>query len=301
MWYTSSQLDLIRRTIPKKDKTFFNSVNLMDLPHSKMNEQREAVYTGDGEYIAVLHSISDPDIFTEYALEAALAVVEAHAGSLFLWNEFQKEFVMAAARGPYRDCSSGARIKLREGILGWVGDLGQPVLVKNIHSDHRFQALTTNRHYRTYSFISLPLIANNKLLGILNLTEREDLEPFTEKDFVRAQKFAKHVAIAYENLRAAANLKKENEQLHRANAELRKSFQELERFVSIGKLAANLAHELNNPLDAIRRYVNLALDQAMENSLIREYLLNAKKGIRRSIQVIRGLLQFSKDSQQGHR
>jgi signal transduction histidine kinase len=68
---------------------------------------------------------------------------------------------------------------------------------------------------------------------------------------------------------------------------------EQETLASVGKLVSHLAHELTNPIDAIRRFVNLALDQVAQDSLAREYLVKAKRGIRRSIDVIRGLLELS--------
>ena len=88
---------------------------------------------------------------------------------------------------------------------------------------------------------------------------------------------------------------RENSALQERVLELTKTVNQQEPLARIGKLSSNLAHELNNPLDSIRRYVNLALDQSEEESLSREYLGKAKKGIRRAVQVIRGLLQFSRE------
>ncbi|MDA9101190.1 GAF domain-containing sensor histidine kinase [Omnitrophica bacterium] len=244
---------------------------------------------------SVLHSINEPDILVELALDNILSMVGAHAGSLFMWDEYQKTFVLKASRGPYREKISNKQVRLREGILGHIGDQGAAVLVKNISSDSRFQSISRYHHYRSSSFLSIPLIARNKLMGIINITERENLVPFDETDLDRAEVFAKHVAIAMENTRMQRRLQTENEHLHQQVHELTHTVKNQEALVSVGKLATNLTHELNNPLDAIRRYVNLALDQSLEDSLTREYLLKAKKGIRRAIGVIRGLLHYSRE------
>jgi two-component system, NtrC family, sensor kinase len=61
--------------------------------------------------------------------------------------------------------------------------------------------------------------------------------------------------------------------------------------------AAGLAHELGNPLDAVLRYVNLALDQGGEDPLLREYLLKAKKGVFRTLRVMNELMVYSRQSQ----
>ena len=241
-------------------------------------------------------NFQDATDFIDFALDAALKIINAHAGSFFLWDEFKKELVAIAVRGPYQDRVRKAHVKLREGILGIAADQGSPVWVKDIEDDRRFRLLKTDRLYRSDSFVLLPLIVHNRLLGVLTLTEKENLLPFSEEDFVRSQLFAQLIATAYENLRVATRLRNENDQLHQTVARVREAHQDSEFLVSMGKLAAHLVHELNNPLDAIRRYVNLALNQASEDSLTREYLLKTKEAVRRTLQVIQGLLQFSRES-----
>ncbi|MBN1587786.1 MAG: PAS domain-containing protein [Candidatus Omnitrophica bacterium] len=67
-----------------------------------------------------------------------------------------------------------------------------------------------------------------------------------------------------------------------------------ERLASIGKLASGVAHELNNPLDGVIRYVNLTLDLLEGEGSPQEYLLNARQGLTRMVKIIRSLLEFSR-------
>ncbi|MFQ5411282.1 MAG: sensor histidine kinase [Phycisphaerae bacterium] len=71
-----------------------------------------------------------------------------------------------------------------------------------------------------------------------------------------------------------------------------------ERLAAVGKLAARVAHELNNPLDGILRYTNLALRLAEqgEDARLSDYLDNVKSGILRMAQIIRALLEFSRST-----
>ncbi|KPK75589.1 MAG: hypothetical protein AMJ79_10855, partial [Phycisphaerae bacterium SM23_30] len=71
-----------------------------------------------------------------------------------------------------------------------------------------------------------------------------------------------------------------------------------ERLAAVGKLAARIAHELNNPLDGILRYINLALRVA-ENATsdqIPHYLRESRKGLMRMVQIISELLEFSRST-----
>jgi signal transduction histidine kinase len=108
--------------------------------------------------------------------------------------------------------------------------------------------------------------------------------------------YSGHIAVAYENLRVRDHLRKEKEELAQKIDQLTETLRGQEPLVTVGKFASSLSHELTNPLDAIRRFLNLALDQVAEDSLAREYLLKAKEGIRRAIQITSGLLALSRES-----
>ena len=71
-----------------------------------------------------------------------------------------------------------------------------------------------------------------------------------------------------------------------------------ERLAAVGKLAARVAHELNNPLDGILRYTNLAIRRAgdLEDPKIVEYLESIKSGITRMSQILSALLEFSRST-----
>ncbi|MBN2181323.1 MAG: hypothetical protein JW715_05380 [Sedimentisphaerales bacterium] len=71
---------------------------------------------------------------------------------------------------------------------------------------------------------------------------------------------------------------------------------ELERLAAVGKHASRVAHELNNPLDGILRYINLTI-RAIEHENLekpKEYLEQCRQGLMRMIRIIKDLLEFSR-------
>jgi signal transduction histidine kinase len=80
------------------------------------------------------------------------------------------------------------------------------------------------------------------------------------------------------------------------NQELSRSLDVHERLAMIGKLAAGVAHELNSPLDGVLRFVNLAVDSMPKDAQQIPYLVEARRGLRRMADIVRDLLQFSRNA-----
>jgi len=79
-------------------------------------------------------------------------------------------------------------------------------------------------------------------------------------------------------------------------AAMHKQYAHNERLAALGKLASRVAHELNNPIDGVLRYINLARRIISEQGFVKpvEYLDNAGNGLRRMIGIITELLEFAR-------
>ena len=71
-----------------------------------------------------------------------------------------------------------------------------------------------------------------------------------------------------------------------------------ERLAGVGRLAAMVAHEINNPLDGILRLVSLARRAGTEagDPRVEQYLADAHKGLMRLVTIVRDLLDFSRSA-----
>jgi two-component system NtrC family sensor kinase len=99
-----------------------------------------------------------------------------------------------------------------------------------------------------------------------------------------------------EELNAVVGKALEHGRLSRGNRDLKSRLDLSERLAMIGRLASGVAHELNNPLDGVRRYVRLTHEGLeKERRDLAEYLERAMSGLSRMAGIVRQLLTFSRN------
>ncbi|MCX7926562.1 MAG: ATP-binding protein [Candidatus Omnitrophica bacterium] len=224
--------------------------------------------------------------FLKDTLYDLLEMLSAESGSLLVFDAKTKELVVDSYYSTKQINIRGIRFRLGEGVSGKIAAQKTPVLVKDVDRDNRF-GKNGFKHYHTKSFISLP-VSNPEggVLGVINIADKTTGESFSEQDFKYACLIAEYAGLIAYNIGITERLKKEKENLD-------KQKMMLEKYASVGKLAAHVVHEVNNPLDGIIRYTNMLLKQIDSNSIVREYLLEIKRGLNRIENVTKSLLQFS--------
>jgi len=81
-------------------------------------------------------------------------------------------------------------------------------------------------------------------------------------------------------------------------ATIQRQLANAERLATVGKLASKVAHELNNPMDGILRYINLALRIVEQQELEKpkEYLEQCRQGLMRMVHIVSDLLEFTRST-----
>jgi len=111
-----------------------------------------------------------------------------------------------------------------------------------------------------------------------------------------------YLARAFEEMRAAlqrhlANLVDEKHRLEEANRRLQETQQQLiqsERLAAVGKMAARVAHEVNNPLAIIKTAVRIIRNQSAPASPTTGSLQMIEEEISRIARIIQEILEFSR-------
>jgi diguanylate cyclase (GGDEF)-like protein len=118
---------------------------------------------------------------TTRLLQTAAGFLGASSGSLMLVDETGHSLRIVASLGLNEQISKSLHIKMGEGIAGKVAATGNPIVVNDIETDSR--VATTNRpRYKTKSFVSVPFRKGDRIVGVLNLSDKDGRDIFTEND-----------------------------------------------------------------------------------------------------------------------
>ncbi len=102
--------------------------------------------------------------------------------------------------------------------------------------------------------------------------------------------------FAIEQVRMVVDKAVRQYRLQKDNELLQARLQRSEELAFVGRLAAQVAHELNNPLDGALRFVNLALQQLDPKDRLSEYLSEVRTGLLRMANIVQSLLEYSHSS-----
>ncbi|OGG52161.1 MAG: hypothetical protein A3F84_18000 [Candidatus Handelsmanbacteria bacterium RIFCSPLOWO2_12_FULL_64_10] len=148
----------------------------------------------------LISSSLDLDRVIASAMEALSRVIRAEASSIILID--RDELVITEATGPMAGVVRGLRFERSKGIAGWVIDNAQPLIVHDVRSDARwFPDVDLSSDFSTLSILCAPLRARGRLLGVVELLNKEGDQRFDEWDLSLIQVFANQAGIALDNAR----------------------------------------------------------------------------------------------------
>jgi signal transduction protein with GAF and PtsI domain len=108
-------------------------------------------------------------------LDFVLAVVKCD--SCFIYVLEKDELVLRASKNPHPEVVDRLKLRVGQGITGWVAEHRQPVAIKrNASQDPRFQVFNYLPEDAFEAFLSVPVLCRGKLVGVINLQHRQPHE-----------------------------------------------------------------------------------------------------------------------------
>ena len=121
-------------------------------------------------------------------------------------DEEHNELYFAIAVGEAAEALKNVRLKVGEGIAGWVAKHGEQLIVPDVYTDPRFaKRIDEMTQWETRSIICVPLRSKHRVLGVIQLVN-VDMKGFTDQEIFFLQSLCDYAAIAIENARAVEKI-----------------------------------------------------------------------------------------------
>jgi len=192
-----------------------STLRFVQQENSRLKEENEALRSENVAlkgYVKALEElqratqeiVSEENLFDllDKILYSAMNVLKAENGSLLLLDEDTSELVFALVHGDIQQELRGYRIPGNEGIAGWVASQAEPLIVNNPRQDRRFSShIDTRFDFSTRSIICVPMMTRDKMVGVIELLNKQDNEAFIETDTNLLSILAQVAAAALEEMR----------------------------------------------------------------------------------------------------
>lgn len=112
-----------------------------------------------------LHQVLDE------VVEFVAAIVECDSCLVYVMEG--DELVLRASKNPHPDIVDRLKLRVGQGITGWVAEHRKPVAVaENASRDFRFKLFNELPEDQYQAFLSVPLVTGGRLVGVINLQNR---------------------------------------------------------------------------------------------------------------------------------
>ena len=139
----------------------------------------EALFAVEDPTLGFLHQIGSRMAAADPLHEVLGRIVDfvssvVKCDSCFVYVLESKELVLRASKNPHPEIVDRLKMRVGEGITGWVAEHLTPVAVAaHAFKDPRFQYFNELPEDRYEAFLSVPIISRNKLVGVINVQHRQ--------------------------------------------------------------------------------------------------------------------------------
>lgn len=150
----------------------------------------------------ILNSVLDQKTIRQKTMESVVELLKFETGSLYLIDEEKNELYFEVALGENNIGLKKQRLKMGEGVAGWVAEKGKSLLLTDTSKDSRWaRHIAELSNLKTLNMITVPVKAKNKTIGVLQAINKLEGKKPTGNDLHLLENLSDQVAIALENTR----------------------------------------------------------------------------------------------------
>jgi two-component system NtrC family sensor kinase len=247
--------------------------------------------------IALTRSL-DYNMVVDDALARVQRLFQAKYVSLLQPDPQTGELIFIKALAGAEPVTIPLRLKSGEGLAGWVYEHREVILTNDAQTDPRFSGRADRlTGLQTRSLMAVPLLTGGSVTGIIEVIS-ERPAAYSADDLRTLQSLTSTLAVALDNARLYEDLKRLLIERERAHAQLIQS----EKISALGRLAASVAHEINNPLQAVQGCLTLFGEEMagqQRQDKMGRYLHTVESEIERIAAIVRRMRDFYRPAREG--
>jgi two-component system, NtrC family, sensor kinase len=252
----------------------------------KMLRQRNRELAALDEINRAITSSLDLDKVLASALDGLNSLIRADALAIVLDDEDTDSLIIKAGCGPDGIELEGRMIPEDDLVLQTAMDGNQSILKPSITGGAWNEILQRS----PLDLLCVPLLHEDRAIGAVLAAARPGLLNRQHTHLI--EHIAATVVIAVEKARMFQDLEAFAEEIEHSQNRLIQA----EKMAAVGRLTASLAHEINNPLQAVQNSLHLAMHQDLNETKRRSFLDMAQNEVNRLVQIVRRMLDFYRPS-----
>jgi signal transduction histidine kinase len=182
-----------------------------------------------------------------------------------------------------------AALKLEDPVIQTLLAAKGPIVAADSQGE-AWSAMPAAQAVAHKSMLIQPIHWKDELIGGFSVLWLKEAHRFTPDELRLAEGIALQGALAVENSRLYEGVKQQMAELKQTQAQLVQST----KLAAIGELAANIAHEINNPLTTVLGFASFIAERLPAEDPMREELGLIQEEASRARDIVRDLLQFSR-------
>ncbi|MCA9980225.1 MAG: GAF domain-containing protein [Anaerolineales bacterium] len=226
------------------------------------------------------------------AMDNLRKMIDVERGSILLLDESTGRLFFARTLNALPAHIQRTSLDSDVGIVGRAIRERRPAIENDVQNSPYFSPeMDRMTGMKTKSLLCVPLIAHDQVIGALELINKHNGQ-FDDLDERLAVSAATSIAIAIDN----ARLYEEQANLLHERELSQQQLVQSEKMAAAGRLAASLAHEINNPLQAIHSCLQLVLAFDLSAEKKEEYLGMAGEEVERLVSITSRIMDFARPS-----
>ncbi|MCF7802866.1 MAG: GAF domain-containing protein [Candidatus Marinimicrobia bacterium] len=220
-----------------------------------MKETQQVLQSVLFDISKLLQIDQEPGEVFENVLRLTRQVIPFERSTLYLWDSRTEQLEQVASIGEEIELAQLFKFTRGSGMSAWTAHVKRPIILGDIRRNGTYDGETI------HSFLSVPLMLNDSLIGVLNCGHPET-NAFDDNDLARLQIVGSQIAGIVEHARSTIQLMEKNIELEQLNTELQETQSQLissEKLATVGQMAVRLSHEVNNPLTIISGTLELLM------------------------------------------